>query len=86
MARYESIFCFSNKQYDTEKQGNAETIIGYRKSIILEESQLVLIFPTEAAFPEISFMEFPVAYTVENIRRIKNEKRVYESATYSKPF
>ena len=25
-------------------------------------------------------------YTVKNIRRIKNEKRVYESATYSKPF
>ena len=25
-------------------------------------------------------------YTVKNIRRIENEKRVYESATYSKPF
>ena len=61
IARYESIFRFSNKQCDTEKQRNAEQIIGYKKSIILEESQLILIFLTETAFPEITSMEFLVA-------------------------
>ena len=35
--------------------------------MILEESQLILNFPTEIAFPEISSMEFPVAYVGDTV-------------------
>ena len=62
IARYETVLFFSNKQCDTEKQEDAKPIIGYRKSIILEESQLILIFPTKTAVPEITSMKFLVAY------------------------
>ena len=60
IARYETVLFFSNKQRYTEKQENAKPIIGYRKSTILEESQLILIFLTETIFLEIISMEFPV--------------------------
>ena len=62
IASYETVLFFSNKQCYIEKQENAKPIIGYRKSIILEESQLILIFPTETTFPEITSMEFLAAY------------------------
>ena len=62
IAHYETVLFFSNKQCYTEKQENAKPIISYRKSIILEEGQLILIFPTETAVPEIISMEFLVAY------------------------